>query len=229
MAPTLPARRLSAMFRRNPVLDMDALEQALPGRSRRSLYRDLSGLGYLASYSHAGRYYTLRERAPFDEEGLWIHQGIGFSIHGTLKETSCHLVEEAEGGRTHRELAEQLHVRVHNTLLALVEECRIRRESVGPTYLYVSADAIRAATQVENRRRSVEAAALSSKGLPDMVVVEVLLEVIHDAAAWTSPKVVSRRLQAKGMAVSAEQVEGIYREHGIVKKGRHSRSRRSPR
>ena len=65
-----PAGRLSALFRRSPVVSMATIEHALPDRSRRSLYRDLADLGYLASYTHSGQYYTLRDRVRFDEDGL---------------------------------------------------------------------------------------------------------------------------------------------------------------
>ena len=228
-APT-SARRLAALFRRTPVADTEALERVLPGRSRRSLYRDLSELGYLASYSHAGKYYALVERVPFDEEGLWIHQGIGFSVHGTLKATACRLVEVSEAGKTPRELAERLGVRVHNTLLDLVEERRIGRKSLGPVYLYVSAGAARAAAQVEKRQASVETAARAREGLPAMLVVEVLLAVIRGSSHPSSSATgIARRLAARGVSVTASQVEAVLLAHGIGKKGRHSRSRPSRR
>lgn len=41
-------------------------------------------LGYLTSYSHRGRFYTLREIARFDANGLWSHDLAWFSRHGAL-------------------------------------------------------------------------------------------------------------------------------------------------
>ena len=225
-----PTQRLSRLFRRTPVADMAALERTLPGRSRRSLFRDLRSLDYLASYSHAGRYYALREQVPFDPDGLWIHQGIGFSVHGTLKATSAHLVDVSEAGRTHRELELRLRVRAHNALLDLVNEGRIGREPVGPTYLYVSADVGRAKAQIEDRLRILSAKAPPHVRLPDALVVEVLLEIIHGAKKHPSSATnLTRRLRARGVNVTAEQVKEILDEHGIGKKGRHSRSRSSRR
>lgn len=228
--PTLsPTQRLSRLFRRTPVVDMAALEHSLPGRSRRSLFRDLQCIHYLTSYSHAGRYYALRDEVPFDADGLWIHQGIGFSVHGTLRNTAAHLVDISEAGRTHGELELLLHVRVHNTLLGLVNAERIRREHVGPTYLYVETDDEGAKAQIEERLRILSAEAPRPARLPDVLVVEVLLEIIHGVKKPpTSATHLTRRLLARGISVTAEQVKEILDEHGIVKKGRY-RSRSSRR
>ena len=209
---------------------MAVLERTLPGRSRRSLFRDLQSLDYLASYSHTGRYYALRNKVPFDPEGLWIHQGIGFSVHGTLRATTAHLVDASDAGRTHRELELRLHVRVHNALLDLVHAGLLAREHVGPTYLYVNADVERAKAQIEERLRILSAKAPPHARLPDALVVEVLLEIIHAAKKHLSSATnLTRRLRARGVSVTAEQVKEILDEHGLVKKGRHSRSRSSRR
>jgi len=41
------------------------------GRSKRSLFRDLSLFGYFSSYSRAGKFYTLANIPNLDEYGLW--------------------------------------------------------------------------------------------------------------------------------------------------------------
>ena len=48
------------------------------------------------------------------------------------------LVEQSDAGRTHSELHVRLQVRVHNTLLDLVEAKRIGRETLRGHYLYVN-------------------------------------------------------------------------------------------
>ena len=79
-----PQDRLARLLRRARVLDMKAIQAAIRGRSRRSLFRDLEKLGYRTSYTHGGRYYTLSDLPDFDEWGLWFHVDIGFSRAGTL-------------------------------------------------------------------------------------------------------------------------------------------------
>ena len=222
-----PADRLAGVLRRKLMADLPTLQRALPGRSRRSLFRDLARLDYLVSYSHTGRYFALREVPPFDEEGLWLHRGVGFSRYGTLKDTAAQLVTAAAAGRTHEELECRLHVRVHDALLDLVREARLSREILGGVYVYASAERARAAEQLEARRHLL--AAPSPVGaLPAVVVVEVLAELIRDARIRASPAAVVAALSTRGLAVTTEEVERVLREHGIEKKGLRSRPRRSP-
>jgi hypothetical protein len=131
--------QIKSWLKRKKVSDMKDLQGALGGRSRRSVFRDLSQAGYLTSYTHVGRFYTLADIPVFDDQGLWFYQDIGFSRAGTLKQTVNQQVDQTPEGRTHDELQSLLRVRVHNTLLDLVREERIGRERLGRVYLYVSA------------------------------------------------------------------------------------------
>ncbi len=191
-------------------MDMQALRAATGGRSRRSLCRDLRAAGYLSSYSHAGRYYTLADIPRFDSHGLWRHHGVGFSHAGTLKQTVVELVDAAERGLSHSELERLVRVRVHNTLLSLVRESRIGRESMGRVYLYVSVDTIRATDQVERRKASAPA-----KPLPTEVVIAVLVEALQASEVLAASSVVAERLAARAISVTAEQVEQVYAQHEL--------------
>ena len=64
-----------------------------------SVFRRLRELGYLSSYTHNGRYYTLAGVPDFDENGLWFHRGIGFSQVGTLKETAAQRLKRTAAPR----------------------------------------------------------------------------------------------------------------------------------
>ncbi len=220
-------QRLANVFRRTPVAEMTALERAVPERSRRSLFRDLSTLGYLVSYSHAGRYYTLLNIPSFDDQGLWHWREIGFSRQGTLKATVQHLVEVSQEGGTQRELQGRLRVRVHNTLLELVRHQRLGRQPFEGQYLYVSADQARASGQLTQRGQMADAA--RRQPLSPSTVVEVLSEVIHGNQARGDPATIAARLNARAVVVSVEQVEEVFHRHGIEKKTLRSRSPRSRR
>src|SRR5207253_876297 len=98
----LPA--LHKLFRTRPVALLSDLRKALQTPSRTTVFRVLSSMGYLASYSHAGRYYTLKRIPQFDPRGLWHYRQIGFSSQRTLRATLVHLVETSPAGQTHEEL-----------------------------------------------------------------------------------------------------------------------------
>src|SRR5206468_1608883 len=83
---SLPSRSPQAkLFRTRPVALLSDLRKALQTPSRTTVFRVLSSVGYLASYSHAGRYYTLKRIPQFDPRGLWHYRQIGFSSQRTLR------------------------------------------------------------------------------------------------------------------------------------------------
>lgn len=225
LAPDTSAEALAALFAQHRVVVLDALFDTLKTTSRTSVFRRLSPMGYLTSYSHAGRYYTLRSIPFFDTDGLWQHQGVLFSAQGSLKEAACHLIETSEAGRTHEDLRDRLRIRVHNTLLDLVEEKRIQRELLGAVYLYLSGDAHRAQAQRARLHEEIE----SMRDVAPHMVVQILVEIIHGAPALPKAAVVAARLAAQGFALAPQAVQSVYKRYGLEKKRASSRSRRSER
>ena len=217
-------QELAAFFRRQAVTDLQALCKILKTEVRMSVFRRLSAMGYFSSFTHSGRYYTLRDIPQFDHDGLWYCQGVGFSQYGSLKSTVAHMVAEADAGRTHFELHARLRVRVHNTLLDLVHGKQIGRELFAGEYLYVSADAERAGKQIASRGRQREGLAVVAPLQPPLVI-EVLLELVQGAKALPAPELVAARLSARGLTLTLEQIEAVFAKYG-VKKTTPSRSRR---
>ncbi len=203
-------------LQRKKVADMNTLRDALGGRSRRSIFRDLAKIGYLSSYTDVGRYYTLQDIPKFDEQGLWFHRDIGFSKAGTLKQTVAVQVEQTPEGRTHGEFQHILRVRVHNTLLDLLRQGRIGRERLRRVYLYVSADPGRAEQQVAARRELAAALAEMLRVATDEEVVEVLVEALRAAPGIPEPDIVAGRLVARGIRLEPHHIEQVYEEHGLV-------------
>ncbi len=225
LSPDASKEALATLFAREPVVELKALLQTLETCSRMSVFRRLSPMGYLSSYSHAGRYYVLDTTPEFDRDGLWQRQGVLFSRHGTLKETTFHLVESAEDGRTHQELRDRLRLRVQNALLELVHEKRLRRESFEAVFLYLSADEARARAQRSKRHERREA----TVEVEPLLVVEILLEVVRSARNVPDEAVVVSRLAARGLTVVPAVVATIYERYGLGKKTAPSASRRSKR
>jgi hypothetical protein len=75
---------LRSLLMRTKIATLDELKQALGTSIDVTVFRKLKPLDYLTSYSHRGRYYTLREIALFDEKGLWSQEMVWFSQLGTL-------------------------------------------------------------------------------------------------------------------------------------------------
>jgi len=209
-------QQLRQMFRRQKVVDMEALTAVVALRSRRSLFRDLAALGYLTSYTHTGRYYTLRDVPNFDEHGLWLFNDIGFSRAGTLKSTLVVEVERSPAGRTHAELQQLLRVRVHNTLLLLVQQARLARQLFAGVHLYVSADTARAVGQVAGRQELARQSDEAARPIPAEQTIEILVETLRFAPRLPAAAVVAERLAARGLHLLERDVEQVFATYGLV-------------
>lgn len=207
-------KALRSLFRRTPVADINELFRTLKTQSRMSVFRRLREVGYQSSYTHSGRYYTLQDIPKFDERGLWFHQEVGFSRCGTLKATLTALVDVEPMGFTHEEIEGLLHLRVHNTLLELVREGQVVRDSIGGLYLYVSPSPDRAVEQKQRRREAREGQRAPAP-LPTATVIEVLVEALQVGRVRVSAMLVAGRLQSRGVDVAVEQVADILRQYRV--------------
>jgi len=143
---------LRQRLQRHKLATLAELKQALGTDVAVTVFRKLKELDYLTSYSHRGRYYTLRDIARFDTEGLWSHDSVWFSRHGTLLATAQHFVNHAPQGYFAEELASALHVEVHDALRQLVLRRQIARQGLSGLYLYTAADPSTRQRQLYSRR-----------------------------------------------------------------------------
>ena len=182
--------------------------------SRSTVLRRLDEHGYHSSYNHAGRFLTIDEVADFDARGLWIWRGARFSKQGSLMKTVNYFVDNSTSGMTHDEVVTLLGVRAHNTLRTLVQAARIRRERLGPTFVYLSRRASVRRDQV-GRRKTVVAA--SRKPRPtSRQVIATLLELIKDSHAPRQQLLV--RCQHSGVSISGELLDAIFEKYDLDKK-----------
>src|ERR1700746_3442218 len=113
-----------------------------------TVFRKLKLLDYLSSYTHRGRYYALRETARFDDAGLWSHDAVWFSRHGTLVATIESFVNQSPRGWFADELADALHAEVQDPLHDLARGGRLRRTEVAGRFLYTAADSRQSRDQI---------------------------------------------------------------------------------
>ena len=147
---------LRSLLLHNQVATLQQLKLALGTPVDVTVFRKLRPLDYLTSYSHRGRYYTLREIARFDQHGLWSQADVWFSQFGTLLATAEALVHRSPRGYFADELARALHVEVQDALHQLTLQSRVTRQMVSGHYLYTATDRAIQRGQLLTRR-AVEA------------------------------------------------------------------------
>jgi len=136
---------------RNVVATMLEIQGFLGSPVYKTVLRKLKQLSYRSSYSHGGSYYTLEKIARFDHDGLWSYNNVRFSEHGTLMSTLQHFVDESPSGYFADELRQLLGVSVKESLLRLVGNGQISRETVANRYLYCSAESATCKQQLLSR------------------------------------------------------------------------------
>src|ERR1051326_6872694 len=104
---TFDPSALRQHLRRYKIADLPELKRVLGTDTSLTVFRKLKELGYHASYTHRGRFYTLAEIARFDDRGLWSHEAVWFSRYGTLLATAETFVNRSPNGYYAPELANE--------------------------------------------------------------------------------------------------------------------------
>lgn len=228
LSPDKSKQALHKMFRKKYVADIEQLFQVLKTNSRMSVFRRLKLIGYLTSFTDAGRYYTLKDIPLFDYHGLWFHKSIGFSKAGTLKDTIVEIVHASNAGMTPKEMLHLLKIRVpntlHNSLHGLVKSKRINRHRLEGISLYTVKEPDKEQKQIQARCQ-LEAKGVQRAGSISMeTTIAVLVEALKAGRVIVSPSEIAARLAVRGLAITVDQVGRIYDQHGIEagKKRRNS-------
>ncbi len=145
---------LNDLLNTTKIATLDRLKQELNTQSTMTVYRKLKALGYLSSYSHRGKYYTLKNIPQFDHLGLWTYHSVWFSQYGNLNETTYEFVQNSTAGLSANELQNILHVEVKHSLFKLFQEKRIDRQKYSGRYIYLSVDPVTRRQQITSRKNS---------------------------------------------------------------------------
>jgi len=211
-------KKINQLFSKKRVVDLNGLFKTANTSSRATVFRRLKQLEYISSYTHAGKYYTLINIPQFDADGLWIYQDIGFSKQGTLKQTVLSLIKESESGQLQIDLENRLGIKVHNTLLDLINTKQVRRELVDKFYLYLNPKSKIAAKQISKYKKMKSGSLKPTKVLTEWLVIEVLAEAIRGSYVRISITDLCVRLKERHIEVTESQVKEIFKQYRIKKK-----------
>jgi len=214
-----PPARIERLLQTHTVMTVKQLRQALNGRARSSVFRDLKQIDVISSYSHTGQYHALKSTARFDQHGLWFFNDIGFARYGTLKATLVELITAAQAGMTHKELRTLLRVAVQNTLTELATSNTVgKRLLPNRLSLYISQDRHQGAAQFQRRLGLLEKDAQTVLP-PDNIRIEILLQVIRSTPHRADAKALGAGLRERGIAIEDRAVTAVLIYYDIKKNG----------
>ena len=194
-------------FSRKQVLSKAELLKACDC-SAMTAWRILRQQGYLTSYNHNAKYYTLRRMAQFDEQGLWAYRDIRFSKWGSLPETIVGQIELSPSGMTIRELQERLQIENARPMLThLVRQGRLRRAKLTGTAVYFLGEPSRHRQQLQQRETEAAAKRLAQP-LPDPHhVIALLVEMIRHPRQ--TPRQWARRLARQEIRLKTAEIQAV--------------------
>jgi hypothetical protein len=179
-----------------------------------SVRRFLNQIGYFRSYTHNGKWYTLRDSPEFSREGLWHRKGIGFSKHGSLTATIRYLVGRSPAGLSARELAQKLQHPCHAVLTHLHKDRELDRVKVEGEFRYLATE------EAINRRQREQAAAAQPPSprtsLSTQAAVFVLVEYIKNPGL-SFEQLAANLQQQRELAVAPESIRRFFQEHALKK------------
>ena len=179
-----------------------------------SVRRLLLQVGYHRSYTHNGRWYTLKDIPIFNVHGLWQHDEIGFSKRGTLTNTILHIIDSSRSGYPAGTLCSMLASDCRAVLTQMYQKGRIDRVKPQSQFVYISAD-----QHINQRQRMICTAAEDKvpRGLISAeAAVRVLVEFINNPSL--SSIQISANLKNKmNIRVDPEQIKGLFEQHGLKK------------
>ena len=130
------SKSIVKLLREKKIASKEEIKKVLGTSSRATMYLKLKELGYLSSYSHCGKFYSLKRIAKFNDQGLWSHRDVYFSKYGTLFDTIPAIVNDSINGYTVSELERILNVKAANPLSGLVANKTIFRSKHAGVYVY---------------------------------------------------------------------------------------------
>lgn len=188
------------------------------GCSTKTVQRALAKVGYFCSINYNATFVTARETPRFDPHGLWTYQSVCFSEHGNLPQTLCQLVTQAPAGVTVEELEQLVGTRVHNHVSRLIREGQLGRFFQGRKVVYLAADPRQRAAQQQVRcplpLPPVPGPDVPA-GLDAVTVIHVLRRLLETPQASVAS--LARALQARHVAIRADQIRQILHFYGLKK------------
>jgi hypothetical protein len=174
-----PIQAIEEFLKQHKIATFEQLQTALGNPARCTVFRKLAELEYLSSYSHRGKYYTLKSIAQFSTMGLWNYGSVWFSRFGNLLDTAEALVRQSEAGYTAAELKGVLHVKTKHALTQLVRSGRLQRKPFNSIYVYLSGEDPIAKQQRKTRKVHLKSSSASLMVVnPDLAAEEAKATVL---------------------------------------------------
>ncbi len=197
---------IEELFLAHKVLTISTVAQRL-GRSEITARRVLKKVGYYSSYTHNSQYYTIKSVVRFNSYGIWCHNHVCFSEHGTLKATMIRMIDESRAGLTVSQLSEILRMKCYAAVHLFHKQGAFNHIKRGKGFIYLS------------KQESICQSQLAYYTLPDQLTTQAAIELLvyyvdHPGVSY---KKLERVLKKRHFQTTSEAIESFFKEHGVKK------------
>lgn len=173
---TLDSGVLLTSLKNKKIMMMGDLKTTLGSLCRMTVLRKMRELDCITSYSHSGKYYSLKRIARYNRYGIWSCHSAMFSKVGTLKKTIEFQIDNSTKGFSASELHKILKIKVEDVLLELVNNKSITRKKMSGVFIYYSAAANLLKKQVLTRKDKLQSPDVEMD--PDVLMYELKAALI---------------------------------------------------
>lgn len=176
--------------------------------------RRLSDWRAHTSINRNGMFYTLPGVPKFDRNGLWRFHDIFFSVHGNLKQTAIHLVQQSAQGLDSREISTLVGLPTGSSYLSRLRDIPdISREWRDGRWVYLAGEDAARKMQLKERSDTTDQAI----ELPSAEeAVDILVCFIRHPKL--DPEALARQLRERRSGVTPAKIRNLLEHHGLSKK-----------
>jgi hypothetical protein len=189
--------------------------------SEATLRRDIRRIKGITSFTHQGRFVTLKDIPKFDKNGIWFYRKAGFTKYKNSLELIVHLINNSKEGLNREQIQQILKIQIFQQIQTLLKRNELYRCKIGNKYIYLPEQL---AMNQKKRLRSLSAnnveeyydAMVSSSDL-----VALLKAVLIEKKIKIDVKNLKRFAQKYSLKIPLKKVEQLLLKYNLTEKKSH--------
>jgi len=189
--------------------------------SAATLRRDIRLIKGITSYTHQGRFVTLKDIPKFDNNGIWFYRKVGFTKYKNSLELIVHLINNSKEGLNREQIQETLRIQIFQQIQTLLKRNELYRCKIGNKYIYLPEElAMNKKTRLQllsaNNVEEYYDAMVSSSDL-----VALLKAVLIEKKIKIDVKNLKRFAQKYSLKIPLKKVEQLLLKYNLTEKKSH--------
>jgi len=189
--------------------------------SEPTLRRDIRNIKGITSFTHQGRFVTLKDIPKFDKNGIWFYRKVGFTKYKNSLELVVHVINNSKEGLSREQIQEILKIQIFQQIQTLLKRNELYRCKIGNKYIYLPEKLARNQKQrlrllnTNNVEEYYDAMVNSSD------LVALLKAVLVEKKIKINVKNLKRFTQKYSLKIPLKKIELLLLKYGLTEKKSH--------